>query len=221
MNPFLRPTAIINWDHPEVLALASYLSKGSQEPLELIRRSFEWVRDQIAHSWDYQKSAVPLKASEVLINKNGCCFAKSHLLSALLRANGIPSGFCYQRVDNDWGPKSKRLHGLNAVYLSQTGWLRVDARGGKTSAKTFFMPPVESLTYENAEHILGIWPNPLDSVVDALLNSSHVNELYHRLPDQMMISYSTTSSEEDYFIDQLSSTTSENDHGNDKSSRAA
>lgn len=204
MNPFLRSTAIIDWDHPEVLALASYIAKGSQEPLTLIQRSFTWVRDQIAHSRDYQKSAVPLKASEVLINKNGCCFAKSHLLSALLRANGIPSGFCYQRVDNDWGPQRKRLHGLNAVYLPQLGWFRVDARGSRSGVQTYFRPPEESLTYPNAEDILGVWPNPLDSVIDALVNASHVNELYHSLPDQVMINQSKADTDEDDFLNLLS-----------------
>ena len=136
-----------------------------------------------------------------------------------MRANGIPSGFCYQRVDNDWGPKNKRLHGLNAVYLSQIGWFRVDARGSRSSTQTFFTPPIESLTYKDAEHILGVWPNPLDSVVDALVNSSHVNELYHSLPDQVMISHSDTHSEEDDFINQLSFATP--DYANNKSSRAA
>lgn len=215
MNPFLRSTAIINWDHPEVLALASYIAKGSQEPIALIRRSFEWVRDHIPHSWDYQKSTVPLKASEVLINKHGCCFAKSHLLSALLRANGIPAGFCYQRVDNDWGPKEKRLHGFNAVYLNQQGWFRIDARGGRSGTQTVFNPPTESLTYHEAEQILGIWPNPLDSVVDALVNASHVNELYHSLPDQVMISHSTHDKDDDDFVALLSAT------GDEKGKQAA
>jgi len=36
---------------------------------------------------------VTCKASDVLIYGTGYCYAKSHLLAALLRANAIPAGF--------------------------------------------------------------------------------------------------------------------------------
>lgn len=188
MSPFLRATLIVNWDHPEVLALANYLAKGSDDPIVLIQRSFNWVRDRISHSWEYQQESVALKASDVLKNKHGCCFAKSHLLAALLRANGIPAGFCYQRVSNDWGATEHRLHGINAVHLAHHGWFRLDARGSNDKVRTHFAPPNESLTYPDGEEVLGVWPNPLDCVVDTLINSGHVRELYQSLPDVNLIS---------------------------------
>lgn len=189
MSPFLRSTLIVNWDHPEVLALANYLAKGSDHPVELIRRSFNWVRDQIEHSWEYQKESVVLKASDALRNKHGCCFAKSHLLAALLRANGIPAGFSYQRVANEWGATPYRLHGINAVYLAHHGWLRIDARGSKEcNIQMAFDPPSECLTYPKNDELLGIWPNPLDCVVETLINAGHVTELYQSLPDINQIS---------------------------------
>jgi len=183
MSPFLRSTMIVNWDHPEVLALASYLSKQSDHPLGLISRTFEWVRDRVEHSWEYQKEAVPLKASDVLMNKHGCCFAKSHLLAALLRANGISTGFAYQRVPNEWGTSNVRLHGFNTVYVAHSGWYDLDARGCKQGVDTFFDPPNQSLTHPDGERLKGIWPNPLSCVVDALVHSTHVRELYLNLPD--------------------------------------
>ncbi|MBB1486750.1 transglutaminase-like domain-containing protein [Oceanospirillum sediminis] len=183
MSPFLRSTLIINWDHPEVLALASYLAKGDDDPISLVRRSFEWVRDEIRHSWEYQKETVVLKASEVLRNKHGCCFAKSHLFAALLRANGIPAGFSYQRVPNEWGATQFRLHGINAVYLAHSGWVRLDARGGNSGDKTRFNPPDESFSFPEETCITGIWPNPLECVVEALVNAGHVKDLYQSLPD--------------------------------------
>ncbi|WP_338430147.1 transglutaminase domain-containing protein [Synechococcus elongatus] len=33
--------------------------------------------------------------------RTGYCYAKSHLLVALLRACSIPAGFCYQRLSFD------------------------------------------------------------------------------------------------------------------------
>ncbi len=187
MSPFLRSTMIVNWDHPEVLALASYLAKQSDDPRGLIIRTFNWVRDQIEHSWEYQKEAVPLKASEVLINKHGCCFAKSHLLAALLRANGISTGFAYQQVDNEWGTSAHRLHGFNSVYLPHSGWYDLDARGSRQGAKTTFNPPEISLTHPHGQRVKGIWPNPLTCVVDALVNAAHVRELYLTLPSSSQI----------------------------------
>lgn len=187
MSPFLRATMIVNWDHPEVLALASYLAKQGDQPQALIARTFEWVRDQIEHSWEYQKDTVPLKASDVLVNKHGCCFAKSHLLAALLRANGVSTGFAYQRVDNEWGPSAFRLHGFNSVYLPHAGWYDLDARGSKQGMKTQFAPPKISLTHPDADRVRGIWPNPLSCVVDTLVNAAHVRELYQSLPDDSQI----------------------------------
>lgn len=58
----------------------------------------DFVRDQIRHSADYRPNPVTCKASEVLRHGTGYCYAKSHLLAALLRANGVPAGLCYQRL---------------------------------------------------------------------------------------------------------------------------
>ena len=56
------------------------------------------VRDEISHSGDFRVNQPTCAASEVLRHKAGWCFAKSHLLAALLRANSIPAGLCYQRL---------------------------------------------------------------------------------------------------------------------------
>ena len=87
-------------------------------------------------------------ASEVLKHKTGYCYAKSHLLAALLRANSIPAGFCYQRlsVNDDGAPYC--LHGFNGVYLPTYGWYRIDPRGNKVGVDAQFVPPKEQLAYK-------------------------------------------------------------------------
>src|SRR5262245_55479950 len=92
MEDYLRATAIINWTHPAVRALAESLAAGQDSPTEIARRCFVWVRDQIYHSVDYQLNPVTCAASDVLAARTGFCYAKSHLLVALCRANGIPAG---------------------------------------------------------------------------------------------------------------------------------
>lgn len=60
-------------------------------------------------------------ASEVLLEGTGFCYAKCQLLVAMLRANGIPAGFCYQRLMRDDTGTTFVLHGLAAVHLPETG----------------------------------------------------------------------------------------------------
>lgn len=45
-------------------------------------------------STDCKLSRITCIASDVLRHKTGYCYAKSHSLAALLRANGIPTGLC-------------------------------------------------------------------------------------------------------------------------------
>ncbi len=96
MNKYLESTEYIDWKTPEVLTQAQQLSKGLSDPEDVARKCFEFVRDEIKHSWDYEMNPVTCKASDVLRYGTGFCYAKSHLLAALLRANSIPAGLCYQ-----------------------------------------------------------------------------------------------------------------------------
>jgi hypothetical protein len=43
------------------------------------------------------------------------------------------------------------LHGLNAIYLKNFGWYRVDARGDKEGVNAQFNPPYEKLAFELGE----------------------------------------------------------------------
>jgi transglutaminase-like putative cysteine protease len=71
---------------------------------------------------------VTCSASQVLLHGTGFCYAKGHLLAALLRANAIPVGSCYQRLRIDGTGPPFCLHGFNSVHLPAIGWYRIDAR---------------------------------------------------------------------------------------------
>src|SRR6476646_8317956 len=141
MDAFLRSTEIINWKQSDVLRLARSLGYGISNRLDTAKRCFEWVRDEIKHSSDYRLHPVTCAASEVLAARTGFCYAKSHLLVALLRANSIPAGLCYQRLSIDGQGPPFCLHGLNAIFLADIGWYRVDPRGNKHSVNAQFNPP--------------------------------------------------------------------------------
>src|SRR5689334_16331716 len=98
LEEYLREDDIVDSSHPLIQETIRQLDMASDPEMERARRTFEFVRDTIHHSWDIQSSHVTCRASEVLFYREGLCYAKSHLLAALLRAQQIPTGFCYQRV---------------------------------------------------------------------------------------------------------------------------
>jgi transglutaminase-like putative cysteine protease len=187
MENYLRATAIIDWDDPPVRARACELSSGAGNTLEIARRCFEWVRDNIQHSSDFKRNPVTCNASDVLREGTGYCYAKSHLLAALLRANGIPAGFCYQRLSIDETGAPYSLHGLNAVYLPAFGWYRLDARGNKEGVDAQFSPPIEQLAFRVVFPEEQLFPqiltDPLPVVVNALRAHSSWDAMYRHLPD--------------------------------------
>ena len=187
MQQYLDSSEYIDWQQPEVLKKAKLLAGDSKDKEQIAKACFNFVRDEIKHSWDYQLNPVTCRASEVLKQGTGYCYAKSHLLAALLRANKIPAGLCYQRltVSNDKPPFC--LHGLNAIYLEQYGWYRVDARGNKPDVQAEFIPPVEQLAYpivtEGEMDLPEIWAQPLSVVVQVLENGRDYLHVSENLPD--------------------------------------
>jgi transglutaminase-like putative cysteine protease len=97
-------------------ALARELRADFEDVTIIARRCFEWVRDEIQHSGDFELNPVTCTASDVLEQRSGFCYAKSHPLAALLRANGIPAGFCYQRLRAEEHGLDFCLHGPSDVY---------------------------------------------------------------------------------------------------------
>jgi Transglutaminase-like superfamily len=187
MKEYLQVSEVIDWQHPTILQLAQQLGSKHSSPVAIAKASFEWVRDRIKHSSDYKLNPVTCRASDVLKYGTGYCFAKSHLLAALLRANGIPTGFCYQRlsVHDDGEPFS--LHGYNTIYLPEFGWYRIDARGNRHDIDAQFAPPVEKLAFSirlNGEaNFQNILAEPLPIVIEALQRCSKWDEMLRNLPD--------------------------------------
>ncbi len=134
---YLETSHYINWEHPEILKKAKSIKEGSDDQIDLIRKTYHFVRDEINHSWDIQDRRVTKKASEVLKEKVGICWAKANLLAALLRANGIAAGICYQRlILTDEPERIYCIHALNAVYIkSLNKWIRLDARGNNEEVR--------------------------------------------------------------------------------------
>ncbi|MGG6266500.1 transglutaminase-like domain-containing protein [Leptolyngbya sp. AN03gr2] len=187
MKEYLESTEIIDWQHPAIVEQARQLAAGCQSQSAIAKSCFEWVRDEIRHSFDYQMNPITCRASDVLQHKTGYCYAKSHLLAALLRTNGIPAGFCYQRLSIDDQGAPYCLHGLNGVYLPEIGWYRMDARGNREGVNAQFVPPQEQLAFkiqfaEEAD-FRSILPEPFPVVIEALQSQETWDGMLQALPD--------------------------------------
>ena len=191
MREYLESSDYIDWKTPAVLEKAKSFADGADNSETIAERCFIFVRDQIKHSWDYKCGPVTCKASDVLKYGTGYCYAKSHLLAALLRANGIPAGLCYQRltISNDLPPFC--LHGLNAVYLENYGWYRIDARGNKEGVSAEFCPPIERLAFPiisvGEADLPEIWAKPLLPVLEVLQTKNTYKDVADNLPDIQLL----------------------------------
>jgi transglutaminase-like putative cysteine protease len=168
---FLRESRIVDHANADIRSLASALSAG--DATATAKRCFDWVRDHIEHSMDFHREEVTCAASEVLRIGAGLCYAKSHLLVALWRANQIPAGFCYQRLTLGGPNPPYCTHGFTAVWLDDLGWYRCDARGNsKPGIRCVFTPGQENLAYSTAykgeQTYPEVWAEPWPDLIAAM-----------------------------------------------------
>lgn len=189
LNEYLVSDAIVDWQAPAVRQKALEVTEAVADEASKARSLYEWVRDTIPHSNDAGLEILTCTASEVLHHRTGICFAKSHLLAALLRAVNIPAGFCYQRLRlNPPVDNSPVLHGLNAVYLTTLGrWILLDARGNTNGSNAQFSVNEEQLAFAMdplADEFIyeAIFAAPVRSVVDRLRMYKTRSELWRDLP---------------------------------------
>ena len=186
MKEFLQPTTTIDSDAPAIVAAAAAIA-GDAADEEVARRCFFWVRDNVRHSVDHQLPVVTCTASDVLKHRAGFCYAKSHLLAALLRARGIPAALCYQRLSLGDSGSAFFLHGLVAIHLRRHGWYRVDPRGEKPGITSDFCPPTERLPYAPSlpgeMDVPGRLADAMACVVSTLRQFPTASEVRANLPD--------------------------------------
>ena len=122
---YLRATRWLGHRSPEIRAHLEARDWRALGAIEAARRAFEFVRDEIRHSWDIRSHRVTRTAGECLEHGEGLCYSKAMLLAALLRAMEIPAGLTYQRLTREDTPDSGySVHGLTTAYLAPLGrWI--------------------------------------------------------------------------------------------------
>ncbi len=196
IDEYLKHDDVIDYKNENIMELADALFQKANSEIDFIKLAYEFVRDNIDHSADINEDEITCTASEVLKAGHGICFAKSHLLAALLRCKSVPTGFCYQKLilDDETAPVLI-YHGLNGIYMKDyRKWIRLDARGNKAGVNAQFSIETEQLAFpvrpnRGEEDNLMVYPKPDIKVLETLENSKTRTELWDNLPDEL--GYST------------------------------
>ncbi len=184
IQDYLEKNEIVDYDHKLIVDTCLELKGDTEDEISLIKKIYEFVRDDVHHSGDIGEQKVTCRASEVLEFGHGICCAKAHLFAAMLRFFGIPAGFCYQKLCSSEDVNRKVLHGLNAVYLKDLNrWIRLDARGNKPGLDAQFSIDEEKIAWP-VNNELGeednpvIFKEPNQTVVEVLKKSNDRKELW-------------------------------------------
>ena len=192
IEEYLKEDDVVNYGNENIKRLADTLYQGTSDEVEYIKKAYEYVRDQISHSADIKEDAITCSASEVLEAGHGICFAKSHLLAALLRYKSIPTGFCYQKLilDDETAPVLI-YHGFNGVYVKEFHkWIRLDARGNKEGVNAQFSLEKEQLAFhvrveKGEEDGFVFYPDPDVKVLEKFRIHKTRTELWNDLPTEL------------------------------------
>lgn len=192
IKEYLKEDNVIDFNNEIIVQLADSLSQKADSEIMYIKEAYEFVRDNISHSADINEDIITCTASEVLKSGHGICFAKSHLLAALLRCKSIPTGFCYQKLilDDETAP-ILIYHGLNGVYVEEyKKWIRLDARGNKEGVNAQFSIDDEQLAFPvrtemGEEDGFTVYPNPDVKILEKLRNNKTRTELWDDLPTEL------------------------------------
>ncbi len=188
---YVEDTITIDWQTPAVMERARALAAGCADDVAKARAVYGFVRDEIAHTADAGRDELPCRASQVLAAGTGIGFSKSHLLAALLRAVGVPCGFCYQVLRREAESAATLLYGFNGIYVqSLDRWLALDARGNKPGLAAEFSTGEPRLAVQ-ADPARGEWIYPLVYTrpaqvgVDLLSRNSSLAKIADHVPEEL------------------------------------
>jgi transglutaminase-like putative cysteine protease len=152
IQDYLKPTAMIDSDHPSIREFAEKTVEGSHDPLEQAVKIYYAVRDGIRYD-PYTPFFLPehYRASTILKNKRGYCVSKATLLCALGRTLGIPSRVGFATVRNHLTTKQLQeymgsdlfvYHGYTDFFL-QGQWVKATPAFNKELCRRHKVAPLE------------------------------------------------------------------------------
>jgi transglutaminase-like putative cysteine protease len=136
-DDFIQPELHIESANPQIVALASELSRGKDTVCQQVRSFYDYIGDELVYTsngqnWGAQAALGPMGAD---------CTEYASLLVALSRAQGIPARYFEGLLYLDKGTNAipKIEHAWPDVYMPGVGWVVMDPTLGR--------PPVNRGTY--------------------------------------------------------------------------
>jgi transglutaminase-like putative cysteine protease len=192
LNAFLAEDKYVDFSAQNIQDKAVELFNGITDDIQKASIAYEFVRDEISHSFDINAKIITAKASDVLKHKTGICHAKANLLAALLRSQRIPSGFCFQHITlmND-DSAGYCVHCYNAVVL-EGRWIKLDARGNKTGVNAQFSLNEPVLAFpcrpQYDEYLwTGIYVAPHIETMRMLEQANSLEYIIKNIPDKITL----------------------------------
>ena len=112
----LTPTALVDSDHPDVVAYAREHAQGHDDTARAVSL-YNAVRDGFRYDpYRIDLSPSGMRASTVLVNGYGWCVPKAALLAAVARASGIPARLGFADVRNHLSTERMRQVLRSDVY---------------------------------------------------------------------------------------------------------
>ncbi len=97
MDEYLIGTGFCDTAHPEIIKESRRLVRRKATDREKATAIFDFVRNEVKYRFDYPAR----RASEVLAARQGNCFNKATLQTALLRAAEVPAGYGVLLINRD------------------------------------------------------------------------------------------------------------------------
>lgn len=149
---FLKPTEVVDSDHPAVIQFAEGKKGRSPDSREQAVALYYAVRDGFRYNpYDLDLTPRGLSASRVLEVKHGWCVTKAVLLAAACRAIGIPARLGYADVRNHLSTERMRQtmqtdvfywHGYTAILLNGQ-WVKATPAFNIELCEKFGLKPLE------------------------------------------------------------------------------
>lgn len=118
--PFLYPNQYVNFNQSSnAVAVSNQVTAGAADPMDTVTKIYNYVVDNI--TYDTAKAATVQSGylpnvDSTLATRNGICFDYASLMTAMLRAQDIPTKLVI-------GYTGELYHAWISVYLHDQGWI--------------------------------------------------------------------------------------------------
>lgn len=185
-DEYLKENEYVDFSAPNIQKLCKELFTDKMTEREKLCSAFDYLRENVPHSFRVSTGHITTKASDTLKYKTGVCHAHSNLLCAVMRAEGIPAGLRFQRIVLCEEPERQYcIHCFNAVYIIGQ-WQMCDLSSTDKNAPQKIKAGDAVCAFENNDasneyFYDGIYSEPDLPTMKMLENAKDIDDVYKGL----------------------------------------